>query len=143
MNLISQAFGGFITWVEAEARIAAQAAAIGLQGVGLVAVSSIKQFASDAIGQADTAISTNYANVAKAAETALEAELAVLTRGVTTPLNPLISKGIDDLAEAAAKAAHAWALAAKAELAAPPAQTTLPLQANATLSDHMNQDSRD
>lgn len=80
-----------------------------------------KQMLSDAIGMADSALSSHVGEVADAAETALEAALAKATNGISVPFNPLIEDGIDKLAAAAVAAAHLWAMQTKARLAAPAA----------------------
>lgn len=81
-------------------------------------LSIIKQGASDAIMLADTALGPHILPAADAVELALEAALAKATGGLSVPFNPIIDSAIDQMAGVVKKAADAWALSAKAKLAA-------------------------
>ena len=92
--------------------------------VGAV-LSDVKQAASNAIDMADSALAVWIGPAATATETALEAALAGVTKGASLPFNPLITDGIDRIANAIKAEADTWALKAKATLAgAPPANPT-------------------
>jgi hypothetical protein len=80
--------------------------------------SDVKQAASNAVDMADSALGAYIGPAAKAAEAALEGALAAATRGVSLPFNPFITDGIDKIAAAVKAEADAWALKAKATLAA-------------------------
>ena len=82
-------------------------------------LSDVKQAASDAVGMADTAIGTAILPAAKGVEVALDAALATVTKGVSIPFNGFVNDGIDQMAAAIKAEADAWALKAKAALAAP------------------------
>lgn len=84
-------------------------------------LSATKQAASDAISLADTALGAVLMPAAQAVEVALDTALNTATKGVTVPLNPITDAFIDQAARTLKQAADAWALAAKAKLAAPPA----------------------
>lgn len=112
-------FSQFVTksagWAQAlTAKDATLAAAAG------AALSIVKQGASDAIMIADTALGAHILPAADAVEAALDAALAGATGGVSVPFNPIIDSAIDQMAGVVKKAADAWALQAKAKLAAPP-----------------------
>ena len=83
-----------------------------------VAVSAVKQGASDAVSAADTALGVAVGPAVAAAETALDAALASVTHGASVVLNPFVNDGIDAMAAHIKAAADAWALKAKASLTA-------------------------
>ena len=93
--------------------------------VGTV-VSDAKQAASNAVTMADTAVGAAILPAAKGVEVALDAALATVTKGVSTPFNGFINDGIDTMANAIKAEADAWALKAKAALAAPSPNPTPP-----------------
>ena len=121
MSILSQALSGAISWTQAATQaeawaakwVASDPAAVALAGTALT---EVKQVLSNAIGDAGTALAANKANIATGVATALETELAALTKGVSLPANPLITAGVDDLVNTAIAAAQAWGLEAKAAL---------------------------
>lgn len=126
MSIISDALKGKISWGTAAAEIGQWFSQITAHSPALgqmVAqdVSTVKQYASDAISFADGLLATNQANIAHATETAIETELGVLTGGASHALDAFTSDGIDKLVASAVAAAHATGLAWKAKLATPPA----------------------
>ena len=86
--------------------------------VGAV-VSDVKQAASNAIGDIDTAFVAAIGPTTTALEAGLDTALAAYTKGISLSFNPLINDTIDKVAQAAVAEANAWALKAKAALAAP------------------------
>jgi hypothetical protein len=121
MSILSQALSGKITWQQAASQaetwatqwVAKDPTATALAGTTL---SIVKQGLSDAISAADTALAANKTNIAVATDTALEAELAAVTKGLSLPANAFITEGIDGFVNAAVSAAHAWGLQAKSAL---------------------------
>jgi lysozyme len=121
MSILSQALSGKITWQQAASQaeawatswVAKDPTATALAGTTL---SIVKQGLSDAISAADTALAANKTNIALATDTALEAELAAVTKGLSLPANAFITEGIDGFVNAAVSAAHAWGLQAKSAL---------------------------
>ena len=89
--------------------------------VGAV-TSDLKQAASDAVTIAESDLQPFIAPAAAATSVALEAALAGLTKGVSLPFNPLITAGIDTIANAVNAEVQAWAAQAKASLVATPAK---------------------
>lgn len=83
-------------------------------------VSDAKQAASDAITIGDTALGAIIAPATLAVETAVETALASATQGLSNVFNPLISAGIDTIANALKASIDASAMKAKAQLAAKP-----------------------
>lgn len=83
-------------------------------------VSDAKQAASDAITIGDTALGAIIAPASLAVETAVESALSAATHGVSNIFNPLISAGIDTIANALKAQIDASAMKAKAQLAATP-----------------------
>lgn len=77
-----------------------------------------KNGAAEAVMLADTALGPLIGPAASAVETALERFLASATGGVSVALNPAISGTIDQAANVLKNTADAWALEAKARLAA-------------------------
>lgn len=92
-------------------------------------LSDVKQAASNAVDMADSALASYILPASKAVETALETALAGATKGLTIPFNPLISDGIDTIANAIKAEADAWALKTKAALS-----TTPPVTSNSTIA---------
>jgi hypothetical protein len=127
MSILSDLRGGKITWTQAISEVAAWAQKL-IAGdptlttaVGAV-VSDVKQAASNAVQDADTAFAAFIGPATTALETGLDAALAGYTKGLSITFNPLINDTIDKIAGAAVAEANAWALKAKAALA--PASTT-------------------
>lgn len=123
MSIVSDAFSGKISWLTAASEIGGWFQQIGAKSPAIAQmltadVSTAKQFASDAIGDADGLLAANQANIAKATEVAIETELGVLTGGASHTLDAFTSDGIDKLVAAAVAAAHTTGLAWKAKLAA-------------------------
>lgn len=81
--------------------------------------SDIKQAASNAVVLADTYVGAAILPAAKGVEVALDAALASVTKGASIPFNGFVNDGIDQMAAAIKAEADAWALKAKASLAAP------------------------
>jgi hypothetical protein len=86
-------------------------------------ISSVKQSASDAITVGESALGAIILPAAKQVETALETALSAATHGLSVPFNPMISAGIDTIANTIHGQIDAWALKAKADLASPVANT--------------------
>jgi len=127
MSILSDLFAKKITFATAAAEAASWATALVTSNPALAAdagaaLAVVKQAASDAITAADTMIGQAAAPATLAVETALDAALATATHGASVGLNPFVNDGIDAMAKAVKDAADAWALKAKAALAAPPAK---------------------
>lgn len=82
-------------------------------------VTDAKQAASDAITIGDSALGGIIGPASIAVETAMEAALSSATHGVSNVFNPLISAGIDTIANALKAEIDAVALKAKGDLSAP------------------------
>lgn len=126
MSILSQLFRRKITFSQAAEQAAKWASDIAAHDPALAqaageTLSIVKQGASDAIMLADTALGRIILPAADAVEAALETALASATKGASVPFNPIIDTSIDQMANVIKSAADAWALAAKARLAAPPA----------------------
>jgi hypothetical protein len=87
-------------------------------------VTDAKQAASDAITIGESALGPVILPASKALETALETALASATKGLSVGFNPLISSGIDTIANALQSQIATWALEAKASLATAPVANT-------------------
>lgn len=79
--------------------------------------SDLKQAASDAIGQADSALNTVAPGVTTAIETAADAALIKYTGGLALPLVGLTNDAIEKIEALAVSTANSWAVKAKAALA--------------------------
>lgn len=122
MSILTDLRAGKITWSEASSEIVQCGEKI-IAGdptltnaVGAV-VSNIKQAASDAITDADSAFVKFIGPATATLEVGLDAALAGYTKGVSLTFNPLINDTIDKIEAAAVAEANAWALKAKAALA--------------------------
>lgn len=137
MSILTELLRGKITFTQAAAKAAGWAAGIASHTPALTAaagelLSAVKQGASEAIGDADTALVAHLSPIVEAVETALEKALAGITGGLSVPFNPLIDAGIDRLAAITKQAAEVWALEAKGKIAAraaAPGEMTLSPQA--------------
>lgn len=126
MSILTELLHGKITWDEAKTKAEGWAANVkqadpALGAAADQAVSAVKQGASNAISWADTAMAAHLGVVTDSVEAGLEGALSAATHGASIPFNPMIDATIDQLADAAKKAADAWALALKARLASPQA----------------------
>ena len=79
--------------------------------------SDLKQAASDAIGDADSALNTVAPGVTKAIEAAADGALTTYTGGLALPLVGLTNDAIEKIEALAVSTANSWALKAKAALA--------------------------
>jgi hypothetical protein len=124
-NIITQIWAGAVkdfdaaeAWIEgAAAKIKAVLPASATAFLDNI-VSDVKQGASDALGSASTQAPATGGFIAKSVEQAADAELATLANGAALPLVPIVNSGIDDIVARGVQAFQAWALKAKAELAA-------------------------
>lgn len=80
-----------------------------------------KRAASNALDLAETDIGASIAAIVPAIESALDAELAILTGGKSVPFNKFINAGVDRLGAALHAEIDAYLLKYKASLTAPPA----------------------
>lgn len=125
MSIFSQLIGGKITFSQAASQFLAWAErlishdAVFTQAAS-DALSIVKQRASDALTLGDTALSSHANELATVVETAMDKALAAATGGLSTPLNPLIDAGVDQLMNLVVGVAHAKALEFKASLVAGP-----------------------
>lgn len=124
MSILTDLLAKKITFSQAAAEAGAWASALVAKDPMLTAaagqvLSEVKQAASNAVVQADSALGAYIAPAASAVEVALDAALAKATGGVSVPFNPFINDGIDTIANAIKAEADTWALKAKAALAAP------------------------
>lgn len=124
MSILTELLEKKITFSQAAQKAAGWAQAIvahdpTLSGTANAVLSDVKQGASNAVDIADSALSASIMPAAKGVESLLENALSAATKGVTVPFNPLISDGIDRIADAIKAEADAWALKAKATLATP------------------------
>ena len=125
MSILSDLMSGKITWNTASTEATAWAEKLiasdaTLTGAAETILSDVKQAASDAITMADSALAAYVLPASKSVEAALEAALAGATKGMSVPFNPMISDGIDSIANAIKNEADAWALKTKASLASAP-----------------------
>jgi hypothetical protein len=122
MSILSDLRAGKITWTQAVSEVVAwgQKLIAGdpalTTAVGAV-VSDVKQAASNAIQDADTAFAAFIGPATTTLEAGLDAALAGYTKGLSLTFNPLINDTVDKIAAAAVAEANAWALKAKAALA--------------------------
>ena len=79
--------------------------------------SDLKQAASDAIGDVDTALNTVAPTLTKTVEAAADAALTTYTGGAALPLVGLTNDAIERIEALAVTTANSWALQAKAALA--------------------------
>ena len=126
MSILSELIEGKITFSQAAAEAAAWADALispdpTLQASTTAVLSDVKQAASNAVEMADSALAAFILPAAKTVETALDTALAGATGGVSVGFNVFINDGVDQIAGAIKAEADAWALKAKAALAAPAA----------------------
>lgn len=110
-------FSQAVTEVEAWATHLTANDPVATAAVGAL-VSTAKQAASDAVTIGDGALGTIIATGAVAVETAVETALSSATKGLSTGFNPIISAGIDTIANALKAEIDSAALKAKANLAA-------------------------
>lgn len=123
MSILSQLFHKKITFKDAAAQAATWTQQITANDpifaqMADETLSVFKQGASDAIMLGSTALGQIIAPAADAAEAALQTALAKATGGLSVPFNPIIDSSIDQMANAVKAAVDAWALEAKAKLAA-------------------------
>lgn len=130
MSILTDLRAGKITWSQAGSQILSWADKI-VKGdptlttaVGSV-VANIKQLASDAVGDADTAFVAFIGPATSALEVGLDAALAGYTKGLSLSYNPLINDTIDKIEAAAIAEANVWALKTKASLAPTPVSNVL------------------
>lgn len=126
MSILTELFEKKITFHQASDQAAAWAQSLvdhdpNLANAAAAVLSDVKQAASNAVDMADTYVGAAVMPAAKGVEVALDAALADITKGVSIPFNGFINDGIDTMAGAIVAEAHAWALKAKASLAAPTA----------------------
>lgn len=126
MSILTDLIEGKITFGQAAAEAGQWASNLvshdsTLSGAAGAVLSDVKQAASNAVDMADTALGGYILPAAKGVEGLLETALAGATGGVSVPFNPLISDGIDRIANAVKAEADAWSLKAKGQLAAPAA----------------------
>lgn len=128
MSILSQLFHKKITFKDAASQATTWAQQVAASDPVFAqmadeTLSVFKQGASDAIMLGSTALGQIIAPAADAAEAALQTALAKATGGLSVPFNPIIDSSIDQMANAVKAAVDAWALEAKAKLAAatPPA----------------------
>lgn len=76
--------------------------------------SELKQAASDALSAAAGSALVYAPAATKAVENAADGALAALTGGLSTPLNPLLNSGIEQIEGHLVAAIRGWALKAKA-----------------------------
>jgi hypothetical protein len=112
------------TFDEAEAAIENAATAIynrlpkAFQAMVQEDIVTAKQYVSNALSAADTTLAAHQAAIAKAAETAADTELALITGGKSVGLNGLTNAAIDELVASGVAAFHNWGLSVKADFAA-------------------------
>jgi hypothetical protein len=122
MSILTDLRAGKITWTQAASEVAAwgQKLIAGdpalTTAVGAV-MSDVRQAASNAIEDADTAFASFIGPATTTLEAGLDAALAGYTKGLSLSFNPLINDTIDKISAAAVAEANAWALKAKAALA--------------------------
>ncbi len=126
MSILTDLVQGKITFQQAVAEASAWsqkvvAADPTLTAVSGAVLSDVKQAASNAVDMADTWIGQHVAPMTLAIETAADAALAAATGGKSIPFNGFVNDGIDRMVQAGKSELDAWALKAKAELAAPAA----------------------
>jgi hypothetical protein len=124
MSILTDLFEKKITFAQAAQEAAKWASNLinhdpALSNAASAVLSDVKQAASNAVEMADTALGVAIIPAAKAAEVALDAALASVTKGASVAFNPFVNDGIDRMAAAVKAEADAWALKAKAALAAP------------------------
>ncbi|HKT53834.1 MAG TPA: hypothetical protein VJP88_05245 [Caulobacteraceae bacterium] len=85
-------------------------------------LNAVKQGASNMIMLADTELAQHFAQIVGGVETAADAALTGATGGKALPAVPLVNATIEQIASAGKAALDAWALQAKANLAAAPTQ---------------------
>jgi hypothetical protein len=124
MSILTQLFKGQITFSQAATQIETWGANIiskdaTLKTAVTAVVSDVKQGASNAIDMADSALGQYIQPATAATEAALEGALSAITKGASLPFNPLITDGIDTIANAVKAEADAWALKTKASLTVP------------------------
>lgn len=110
------------TWINtqvAKVEAAFPGAATTINAIG----SDLKQAASDAIGQADSALNTVAPTVTSAVEVAADAALTKYTGGLALPLVGLTNDAIEKIEALVVSTANSWALQAKATLAENNTQT--------------------
>lgn len=126
MNIIAKIVSGAVTlWTdivnEIEGDAAKVKAALPASAIPAfdVTVSDLKQGASDALSAVTAGATSVAPGLVKGLEALADQELAVATNGLAVPLVPLVNTGIDNIAAAGIASLKAWALKAKASLAAP------------------------
>lgn len=80
-------------------------------------VSKVKQGVSNAIDLEDSALGDHAAQISKGIAAAVEAELAILTKGASVPYNAFVENGVDRLINHGVAELHALGLQIKATLA--------------------------
>lgn len=124
MSILTDVLSGKITFSQAAAEAAAWAQKIvacdpTLTATAGAVLSDVKQAASNAVDMADTWVGQHVAPMTAAIETAADAALAAATGGKSIPFNGFVNDGIDRMVQAGKAELDAWALKAKATLAAP------------------------
>lgn len=123
MSILTELLHGKITFSQAKTEAETWAQQLTAKDPTLAAavsetLSVVKQGASDAIMLADSALGAHIVPATEAVEAALNAALAGATGGLSVPFNPIMDAAIENFAGVVKKAADAWALQAKANLAA-------------------------
>lgn len=126
MSILTDLLSKKITFAQAATEAGAWASSLVAKDPILTAaagaiLSDVKQAASNAVMAADTMVGAAILPAAQGVEVALDGALASLTKGASIPFNGFINDGIDQMANAIKAEADAWALKAKAALAAPAA----------------------
>ena len=125
MSILTELLQKKITWAQAADKLGQFAQSIvhhdaTTTTTAAALLSDVKQGASNAVDMADSALSAYILPAAAGVEALLETALASVTKGASIPFNPLISDGIDRIANAIKAEADAWALKTKGTLSAPP-----------------------
>lgn len=125
MSILTDLLAKRITFAQAAAEAANWAQKLVASDPALTAaagavLSDVKQAASNAIDMADTWVGQHVGPMTAAIETAADAALAAATGGKSVPFNGFVNDGIDRMVQAGKAELDAWALKAKAGLAAPP-----------------------
>lgn len=125
MSILTDLLSGKITFSQASQQAGQWASTLVAHDPALTAMagavlSDVKQAASNAVDMADTAVGAAIGPAALAVEASLDAALAGITKGASIPFNGFVNDGIDKMAAAIKAEADAWALKAKAAIAAPP-----------------------